>query len=98
MGASCADLNNETACVAECGGEEPDPTYPNLLDSCTALCTDGLQCIKAADAELGDSGICTTTCGTVFDCDPLEGQKGVDIWDCEDNIQGANKACVPFGW
>lgn len=97
-GANCASLDDETACQSECGAGPPPAKYEHLLDSCAALCQGDLSCVKAPNASGGDDGICTKQCGTVFDCDDLEGLKGIDTWECSSDISGAAKACVPFGW
>ncbi|PIV98938.1 MAG: hypothetical protein COW42_12695, partial [Deltaproteobacteria bacterium CG17_big_fil_post_rev_8_21_14_2_50_63_7] len=90
--ASCAGLDNETECVTECGGTVVEPV-PYLMDSCTAMCLGGLTCAQQP-GNAGGNGVCTTPCGTVFDCDPLQGQQGYDTWECAD-IDGGGKACVP---
>ncbi len=101
VNANCSD---ENACQAECGGgpsegEGEAPQCPDhLLSSCTALCQGDLTCVKKPDAGMGDDGICTIQCGTVFDCEQVEGCAGTDTWECDDDIDGANKACVPFAW
>lgn len=93
--ASCAGLENETECVTECGGTVVEPV-PYLMDACTAMCSGGLTCAQQP-GNPGGNGVCTTPCGTVFDCAPLEGQQGYDTWECAD-IEGGGQACVPFAF
>jgi len=101
-GENCTALSSGTACMTECGaGPNPNPNpnptpaeYEHLLDSCAALCQDNLTCATPIG---GGDGICTKPCGTSFDCEDLDGLKGVDTWVCSDEVSGG-QACVPFGW
>lgn len=109
--ASCDELNSGTTCFSECDVNSSNNSGNNsgnnngnnngeidgLLASCAAICTGDLTCVKKPDASSSDDGICTIQCGNDLDCTQLDGQAGVSAWTCED-VQGANKACVPFDW